>query len=77
MQVPFVDLHAQYLGIKVEIDSAIQQVIDRTAFVGGVELTEFEKEFAAYCARIDASKAGSPQSVELNGSPRLFCAISS
>jgi len=73
MQVPFVDLHAQYLGIKVEIDNALQRVIDRSAFVGGDELTEFEKEFAAYCARVDASQAGSLEVAEKNGSPRLFC----
>jgi dTDP-4-amino-4,6-dideoxygalactose transaminase len=73
MQVPFVDLHAQYLGIKVEIDNALQRVIDRSAFVGGDELTEFEKEFAAYCARVDASEAGSLEVAEKNGSGRLFC----
>ena len=49
MRVPFVDLRAQYLDIQPEIDAAIQQVIDKTAFVGGAEVAAFEEEFAAYC----------------------------
>lgn len=47
MQVPFVDLHAQYLSIKTEIDEAIAKVISQTAFIGGEYVKEFEKNFAA------------------------------
>jgi len=47
MQVPFLDLKTQYLSIKPEIDSAIQAVIDKTAFILGESVTNFEKEFAA------------------------------
>lgn len=46
MRVPFVDLHAQYLSIKEEIDSAIQSVINDTAFVGGNYVKQFEENFA-------------------------------
>lgn len=46
MRVPFVDLHAQYLSIREEIDSAIQSVINDTAFIGGKYVKEFEKNFA-------------------------------
>ncbi|MFT6873330.1 MAG: dTDP-4-amino-4,6-dideoxygalactose transaminase [Parvicella sp.] len=46
MQVPFVDLHAQYLSIKSEIDKAIANVISETAFIGGKYVKEFEKNFA-------------------------------
>ena len=49
MKVPFVDLKAQYLSIKAEMDSAIQKVIDNTAFVGGRILKDFEEAFAGYC----------------------------
>ena len=35
MKVPFVDLKAQYLTIKEEIDRAIADVIGETAFIGG------------------------------------------
>lgn len=49
MIVPFVDLKAQYLSIKEEIDAAIQNVIDNTAFIMGDAVAEFEKEFAEFC----------------------------
>ena len=47
MKVPFVDLKAQYLSIKEEIDGAIASVIDQTAFIGGSFVDRFEKNFAA------------------------------
>ncbi len=47
--IPLVGLQAQYLTIKPEIDQAITKVISNTAFIGGEEVREFEKEFAAYC----------------------------
>jgi dTDP-4-amino-4,6-dideoxygalactose transaminase len=46
MNIPFVDLYAQYLSIKVEIDEAIEKVIKETAFIGGNYVKEFEKKFA-------------------------------
>ena len=46
MNIPFVDLKAQYLSIKEEIDNAIQNVISETAFIGGKYVKQFEKEFA-------------------------------
>lgn len=46
MQVPFVDLKAQYLSIKNEIDAAINNVINETAFIGGTYVKGFEAEFA-------------------------------
>ncbi len=42
----FVDLHAQYLGIKPEIDAAIATVISESAFVRGPHVEEFERRFA-------------------------------
>ena len=38
MKVPFVDLHAQYQGIKSEIDAAIAEVIAESAFVRGPQV---------------------------------------
>jgi len=46
MQVPFLDLKVQYNSIKSEIDTAIQQVIDNTAFILGKAVSDFEKDFA-------------------------------
>ncbi|MBN1251754.1 MAG: DegT/DnrJ/EryC1/StrS family aminotransferase [Bacteroidales bacterium] len=46
MKIPFVDLKSQYNSIKKEIDSAIQSVIERTAFIKGEEIEQFEKAYA-------------------------------
>lgn len=46
MNVPFVDLHAQYLAHQAEIDEAIASVIRQTAFIGGDVVREFEQRFA-------------------------------
>ena len=46
MKVPFVDLKAQYLSIKNEIDSAIYNVIENTSFIGGDIVNNFEKSFS-------------------------------
>ena len=49
MNIPFLDLKAQYASIKDEINSAIQQVLDSCAFAGGPFVSKFEEEFAEYC----------------------------
>jgi dTDP-4-amino-4,6-dideoxygalactose transaminase len=46
MKIPFVDLYAQYLSIRKEIDRAIEEVIKQTAFIRGPFVENFEKEFA-------------------------------
>ena len=46
MNIPLVDLKAQYESIKDEIDLAIQNVINDTAFIGGKYVKQFEKEYA-------------------------------
>ena len=48
MNVPFVDLQAQYRSIKSEIDEAIHRVLDTSAFVLGREVEAFERAFAEY-----------------------------
>lgn len=47
MEVPFLDLKVQYKSIKAEVDKAVQDVIDNTAFILGKSVSEFEKNFAA------------------------------
>ncbi len=49
IKVPYLDLKAQYRSIKGEIDAAIGKVLDSCQFVLGPEVSEFEKDFAAYC----------------------------
>jgi len=46
MNIPFVDLKAQYLSIKEEMDEAIAEVLNETAFIGGRRVREFEEAFA-------------------------------
>ncbi len=48
MAVPFVDLYAQYLSIREEIDNAISGAIRDSAFIGGKAVKKFEGEFSAY-----------------------------
>jgi dTDP-4-amino-4,6-dideoxygalactose transaminase len=48
MKVPFVDLYAQYLTIKKEIDQAIETTIRNSSYIGGQAVKDFESAFAAY-----------------------------
>jgi UDP-2-acetamido-2-deoxy-ribo-hexuluronate aminotransferase len=40
-KIKMADLHAQYLRIKEEIDQAIQEVLDSTAFIQGPQVKQF------------------------------------
>ena len=44
-KIPFVDLKSQYQSIKTDIDTAISNVINETAFIGGKYVKAFEQEF--------------------------------
>ena len=46
MNIPFVDLKAQYQSIKEEIDEAIKSVIENTAFIKGKYVQQFEEDYA-------------------------------
>ena len=48
LAVPVVDLKAQYLTIKPEVDAAIASVIENTNFILGPQVEKFEKAFAEY-----------------------------
>ena len=50
-KVPFVDLHAQYVSIRDEIDAAIAGVIEQSAFVRGPYVERFERQFAEFTQR--------------------------
>ena len=47
--IPFGDLRLQYQAIKVELDQAIQSVLNDGWFILGTNVSAFENEFAAYC----------------------------
>lgn len=46
MSIPFVDLHAQYLALKDEIDQAIARTIADSSFVRGPDVEAFETEYS-------------------------------
>lgn len=46
--IKFLNLRKQYISIKKEIDKAVKNVIDDSAFIGGKYVESFEKEFAEY-----------------------------
>ena len=46
MKIPFVDLHAQYVTIKQEIDRAIAEVIAQSAYIRGPHVDAFEEAWA-------------------------------
>lgn len=68
MKIPLLDLYAQYLTIKSDVDAAIQRTIVQSAFVGGEELRSFETEFANYCEVRAAVGVG-------NGTDALYLAL--
>ena len=48
MNVPFIDLNAQYIAIKSEIDAAIATTIENSAFIKSSAVTTFEEEFGRF-----------------------------
>jgi len=49
MQIPILDLKAQYANIKDEVIQAISDVCDNQAFALGPAVAQFEGKVAAYC----------------------------
>lgn len=68
MSIPFVDLHAQYLSLKDEIDMAIARTIANSSFVRGPDVEAFEEEYSALM--------GSKHTVSCaNGTDALYIAM--
>jgi dTDP-4-amino-4,6-dideoxygalactose transaminase len=68
MNIPLVDLNAQYLALKPEIDAAMERVLARSAFIGGEDHQQFEAEFAAYCEASACAGVG-------NGTDALYLTL--
>jgi dTDP-4-amino-4,6-dideoxygalactose transaminase len=49
VKVPFVDLRSMHEEVRAEIEAAWKEIVDRSAFVGGPAVDDFERRFAAYC----------------------------
>ncbi len=68
MNIPFVDLKAQYNSIKPEIDQAMADILAKTAFIGGGAVKSFEENFAKFCGVDYCVGVG-------NGTDALFIAL--
>jgi len=49
MNVPFLDLKAQYKQIETEVIPAVSEAMAAGMFIGGPQVSGFEDEFAAFC----------------------------
>lgn len=49
MHIPLLDLKAQYLTIKEEIDQAVMEVLSSAKYILGPQMKAFEDEIAAFC----------------------------
>ena len=49
MNVPFIDLKAQYQRIEAEVNSGIQGVLEHGKYIMGPEINEFETRLAEFC----------------------------
>jgi dTDP-4-amino-4,6-dideoxygalactose transaminase len=49
MNVPFLDLKAQYKQIEHEVVPLVTEAMENGAFIGGPNVEGFEKEFAQFC----------------------------
>ncbi len=68
MNIPFVDLKAQYINIQSELDKAIHEVIMNSAFIGGKYVQQFESSFSSYVGVKHCISVG-------NGTDALFIAL--
>ena len=59
LRVPFLDLKAQYVSIKEEIQEAVEAVLESCHFVGGEWVERFEDEFARFVGAKYAVSVGS------------------
>lgn len=68
MGIPLLDLKAQYLSLKEEMDQAILKVLDSAKFILGPEMKSLEQEIARYCGVDEAVAVG-------NGTDALVLAL--
>lgn len=66
--IPFVDLKAQHLAIKAELDAAVEKCVSSSSFIGGSDHKAFAQEFAAFCGGGHAALCG-------NGTDALYLAL--
>ena len=68
MNIPLIDLHAQYAGLRSEVDSAIAETLKRADFIQGEAVKSFEKAYAF--------ELGVPHCIGVaNGTDAIFLAL--
>jgi dTDP-4-amino-4,6-dideoxygalactose transaminase len=72
MNVPFVDLKAQYASIKPEVTAAMNEVLDAATFIMGPQVRSFEENFARYtgsryCVGVESGTAALKVALEALG----------
>jgi dTDP-4-amino-4,6-dideoxygalactose transaminase len=68
MKVPFLNLKLHHDPLREQLDAAIAEVVDSSAFAGGPFVAKFEQEFAAFC--------GAPFAVGVgNGTDALWLSL--
>lgn len=70
MNIPLIDLKAQYKSISEDLDRVTKEVLSSAAYIMGKNITEFEKEFAEYIGVKHAISVG-------NGTDALVIALKS
>jgi dTDP-4-amino-4,6-dideoxygalactose transaminase len=56
--IPIIDLKAQFATIRQELEDAVGRVLASGGYIGGAEVAEFEREFAAFCGASHACAVG-------------------
>jgi len=59
MEIPFLNLKAHHEELREEIQSAIADVIESSAFAGGPFVEKFEQDFSSFCGTRHAVGVGS------------------
>lgn len=72
MNVPFVDLKAQYASIRPEVTAAMDEVLESASFILGPAVGRFEREFAQYtgtahCVGVESGTAALKVALEALG----------
>lgn len=70
MNIPLIDLKAQYNSIAEELETVTKEVLSSASYIMGKNVTEFEKEFAEYIGVKHAISVG-------NGTDALVIALKS
>src|SRR3954447_7856970 len=66
--IPYLDLKAQYAGLREEVQAAIAGVLESSQFILGKYVADFETHFADYC--------GVPHAIAVNsGTSALHLAL--